>query len=72
MFFEFFLENKNRIVGCDLAGNEVGFPCRIFKDAFLPLRKTNAQITVHAGEGTGPEVKIVRKENKTAAGPFCF
>ena len=52
---EFFLENKNKFVGFDLAGNEVGFPCRLFETSFKKLRAAGTKITVHAGEATGPE-----------------
>lgn len=52
---EFFLKNKSRFIGFDLAGNEVDFPCRMFEAAFKPLRAAGARITVHAGEACGPE-----------------
>jgi adenosine deaminase len=52
---EFFLQHRARFVGFDLAGNEVGFPCRLFENAFKKLRSARANITVHAGEGCGPE-----------------
>ncbi len=52
---EFFLKNQQRFVGVDLAGNEVAFPCRMFEDAFRRVRESGANITIHAGEGEGPE-----------------
>lgn len=52
---EFFLKNRDSFVGLDLAGNEVGFPCPLFQEAFAPAIQANAKITVHAGEATGPE-----------------
>lgn len=52
---EFFLRHRDRLIGFDLAGNEVGFPCRKFESAVKPLRAAGARITVHAGEATGPE-----------------
>jgi adenosine deaminase len=52
---DFFLKNQTRLAGFDLAGNEVGFPCKLFETSFKKLRKLGAKITVHAGEATGPE-----------------
>ena len=52
---EFFLKNKNRLIGLDLAGNEENFPCRIFENAFKPAKTQNMNITIHAGEADGPE-----------------
>lgn len=52
---EFFLKHKDRFIGLDLAGNEDQFPCRLFETAFAPARKQGAQITIHAGEGSGPD-----------------
>ncbi|MBY0472053.1 adenosine deaminase [bacterium] len=52
---DFFLKNRNRFVALDLAGNEAGFPCKLFEEAFRPAVKAGAPITVHAGEGAGPE-----------------
>lgn len=52
---EFFLKNKTRFAGFDLAGNEAQYPCRLFEAAFKQLRTANANITVHAGEACGPE-----------------
>src|SRR6185312_3777983 len=52
---EFFLANRERFVGFDLAGNEVGFPCSRFESSFKKLRNSGAPITVHAGEASGPE-----------------
>jgi len=52
---EFFLRNRESFVGFDLAGNEVGFPCRLFEASFKKLRQNGARITVHAGEAAGPE-----------------
>lgn len=52
---EFFLKHRSRLVGFDLAGNEVGFPSRLFEQALAPLKKSDANITVHAGEACGPE-----------------
>lgn len=52
---EFALQNRSRIVGVDLAGNEVDFPCRLFEAAFRPARAADLPTTVHAGEASGPE-----------------
>ncbi len=52
---DFFLKHQERFVGLDLAGNEMGFPCALFKSSFLKARDRGAKITVHAGEATGPE-----------------
>jgi len=53
---EFYLAHRRSLIAMDLAGNEVGFPCRDFAGAFAPLRKADgARLTVHAGEGTGPQ-----------------
>jgi adenosine deaminase len=52
---EFFLEQFNAFIGVDLAGAENNFPCRLFEASFKKARSRGAKITVHAGEGTGPE-----------------
>ncbi len=53
---EFYLKNRSRLIGLDLAGNENQFPCRMFEEAFGPAKaEPSARITVHAGEGSGPE-----------------
>ncbi len=54
---EFYLIHKDRFVGVDLAGNEDEFPCRIFEPVFkrLHLAHPNSTITIHSGEGSGPE-----------------
>ncbi|OFZ19274.1 MAG: adenosine deaminase [Bdellovibrionales bacterium GWB1_55_8] len=52
---EFYLQNRTRFIGLDLAGNEQDFPCRMFEEAFRPAREAGAQVTIHAGEATGPE-----------------
>lgn len=52
---DFFLENRAKFIGFDLAGNEVGFPCRDFADSFKKLKVAGTRITVHAGEAVGPE-----------------
>lgn len=52
---DFFLKSKNRFIGFDLAGNEVGFPCRDFTAPLQRARRQGAKITIHAGEASGPE-----------------
>lgn len=52
---EFYLRNKDRFAGIDLAGNEVDFPCRMFETTFKNAKARGARITVHAGEASGPE-----------------
>ncbi len=52
---EFFLRHSTRFIGFDLAGPEVGYPCRLYEGEFRKLRAAKARITVHAGEDCGPE-----------------
>jgi adenosine deaminase len=52
---EFYLKHQADFVGFDMAGNEVGFPCRDFESALKPLRLAGAPITIHAGEAVGPD-----------------
>lgn len=52
---EFYLRNFNRFVGVDLAGNESHFPCHLYQHSFQKVKIRNGKITVHAGEGAGPE-----------------
>jgi adenosine deaminase len=52
---EFFLQHRSSLIGLDLAGNEAGFPCRLFESSFRRAAAAGARITVHAGEASGPE-----------------
>ncbi len=52
---EFYLKNQDRMVGLDLAGNEVDFPQSLFRKSFMRAADRGARITIHAGEATGPE-----------------
>lgn len=52
---EFVLRHQSRFLGFDLAGNELGFPCRLYEAVTQPLRAAGTRITVHAGEAAGPE-----------------
>ncbi len=49
------LTHRDQIVALDLAGDEVNQPGELFKDHFRRAREAGWRITVHAGEGTGPE-----------------
>jgi adenosine deaminase len=42
-------------VGFDLAGEEAGHPAKHHIDAFQLVKRSNGNITVHAGESFGPE-----------------
>jgi adenosine deaminase len=52
---EFYLNNKEYFIGLDLAGNEAQYPCRLFESSFKKARNQGANITIHAGEASGPE-----------------
>lgn len=43
------------VVGFDLAGPEAGFPAKKHAEAFLHVMSQYLNITVHAGEGYGPD-----------------
>lgn len=43
------------VVGFDLAGEEAGHPPKDHLDAFHTIKRANGSITIHAGEGFGPE-----------------
>lgn len=52
---EFYLKNKTRLVGLDLAGDEAHYPTDSFQAAFQCAHQNGAKITIHAGEADGPE-----------------
>lgn len=52
---EHFLKHKEIFCALDLAGPEKEFPAHLFQSAFLPAIKNNSNITIHAGEASGPE-----------------
>ncbi|HEX3535082.1 MAG TPA: adenosine deaminase, partial [Gemmatimonadaceae bacterium] len=53
---ELAVEFKNDgVVAFDLAGGEKGNPARLHEEAFRYAREHNLAVTVHAGEGDGPE-----------------
>jgi len=46
---------RDELVGVDLAGDEQGFPARLFVPHFRRARDAGLHVTVHAGEADGPE-----------------
>jgi len=46
---------RDKLDGLDLAGDEAGFPARLFERHFQAARDAGLQVTVHAGEAAGPE-----------------
>jgi adenosine deaminase len=42
------------LVGVDLAGNEAGYPARLFVAAFAQAHDRGLPVTIHAGEAAGP------------------
>lgn len=51
----FALRHRERIVGFDLAGPEVGYPPSMFAEALVPVREAGIHLTVHYGESGPPE-----------------
>ncbi|MFQ5601128.1 MAG: adenosine deaminase [Candidatus Krumholzibacteriia bacterium] len=43
-----------RVVGIHLGGDEVGFPARLFADAYRVAREAGLGLAAHAGEADGP------------------
>jgi len=43
------------LVGVDLAGNEAGYPARLFAAAFAQAHDRGLPVTIHAGEAAGPQ-----------------
>lgn len=52
---EALLAHRDRITAVDLAGDELGFPGKLFLSHFNRARDAGWHITVHAGEAAGPE-----------------
>lgn len=52
---DFYIKNKKRLIGLDLAGNEVAYPAKMFQKSFQKAKRCGANITIHAGEASGPE-----------------
>lgn len=49
------LTQRDHIVALDLAGDEINYPGALFISHFQQARDAGWQVTVHAGEATGPE-----------------
>lgn len=49
------LAHRDQLVAIDLAGDELGFPGKLFTDHFRQVRDAGMRVTVHAGEAAGPE-----------------
>ena len=47
------IENKELIIGFDIAGPELNFLPSMYKDSFLKVKSEGINITIHAGEGDG-------------------
>lgn len=52
---ELAIENKEKIVGFDIAGPELNFKPSLFKTSFKKIKEAGINITIHAGEGDGVE-----------------
>jgi adenosine deaminase len=52
---EFALRHRDRLVGFDLAGPEVGFPPAMYADVLAPLRGSGLGLTLHYGESGPPD-----------------
>jgi adenosine deaminase len=52
---EFALRHRDRLVGFDVAGPEVGYPAGQYAAALEPLREAGVALTVHYGESGPPE-----------------
>lgn len=49
------LEQRDQFVGIDLAGDEAAFPGDLFVDHLKIARDAGWNVTIHAGESSGPE-----------------
>ena len=47
------IENKELIIGFDIAGPELNYLPSMYKDSFLKVKNEGINITIHAGEGDG-------------------
>ena len=47
------IENKELIIGFDIAGPELNYLPSMYKDSFLKIKSEGINITIHAGEGDG-------------------
>jgi adenosine deaminase len=52
---DFALRHRDRLVGFDLAGPEIGFPPEDYLDVLAPLRDSGLGLTLHYGESGPPE-----------------
>lgn len=52
---EFFLHERDRFIGFDLAGDEAQFPNHLYRKMMKPLITSGTKITIHAGEAAGPD-----------------
>ena len=50
---ELAIENKDDIIGFDIAGPELGFMPSLFNESFTKVNNAGINITIHAGEGDG-------------------
>jgi adenosine deaminase len=49
------LAHHHDLIAIDLAGDEVHYPAEMFADHFSKVRGLGLEVTVHAGEASGPE-----------------
>jgi adenosine deaminase len=49
------LQRSEHFCGIDIAGNEAGYPARLFAPAYNRAREAGLRLTAHAGEAAGPE-----------------
>jgi adenosine deaminase len=52
---EALLAHRQQIIALDLAGDEIGWPGALFVEQIQRGREAGWQITIHAGEASGPE-----------------
>ncbi|HEY3210990.1 MAG TPA: adenosine deaminase [Actinomycetota bacterium] len=52
---EFALRHRDRLVGFDIAGSEVGYPPSLYADVISPIRGSGLGLTMHYGESGPPE-----------------
>jgi adenosine deaminase len=52
---EFFMREKERFIGFDLAGDEAQYPNHLYRNAMKKVIASGAKITIHAGEASGPD-----------------
>lgn len=52
---EFALRHRDRLVGFDIAGSELGYPPSLYADVLAPLKGSGLGLTMHYGESGPPE-----------------